>query len=142
MLDDIRAQAQAAIEDFESTGGAVFAERIKAVDGAGSGIDADLLDGQHGSYYASASHTHTLSALGAQRPSLPARPRRAAGPARMLHSVLRGMYTWPAEQSTEQLLFIVGIIRFWIAWSSEKKQYRIKYGNSNCLCQIKRKLCQ
>ena len=67
MLDDIRAQAQAAIEDFESTGGAVFAERIKAVDGAGSGIDADLLDGQHGSYYASASHTHTLSALGAQK---------------------------------------------------------------------------
>ena len=27
-------------------------------DGSGSGLDADLLDGQHGSYYAPASHTH------------------------------------------------------------------------------------
>ena len=26
--------------------------------GSGSGLDADLLDGQHGSYYATASHTH------------------------------------------------------------------------------------
>ena len=28
-------------------------------DGAGSTLDADLLDGQHGSYYAAASHTHS-----------------------------------------------------------------------------------
>ncbi|MGY8867483.1 MAG: hypothetical protein ACKVJK_17930, partial [Methylophagaceae bacterium] len=28
-------------------------------DGAGSGLDADLLDGQHGSYYAPASHNHS-----------------------------------------------------------------------------------
>jgi len=29
-----------------------------ANDGSGSGLDADLLDGQHGSYYATASHSH------------------------------------------------------------------------------------
>ena len=28
-------------------------------DGSGSGLDADLLDGQHGSYYAPASHNHS-----------------------------------------------------------------------------------
>lgn len=32
-------------------------------DGAGSGLDADLLDGQHASSFAQASHTHDLSAL-------------------------------------------------------------------------------
>ena len=30
-------------------------------DGAGSGLDADLLDGQHGSYYAVATHTHAFT---------------------------------------------------------------------------------
>ena len=32
-------------------------------DGAGSGLDADLLDGQHGSYYAPASHVHSYLPL-------------------------------------------------------------------------------
>ena len=32
-------------------------------DGSGSGLDADLLDGQHGSYYAPASHVHTFDSL-------------------------------------------------------------------------------
>jgi hypothetical protein len=32
--------------------------KIKTVDGSGSGLDADLLDGQQGSYYAAASHNH------------------------------------------------------------------------------------
>jgi hypothetical protein len=31
-------------------------------DGSGSGLDADLLDGQHGSYYATSGHTHTFAA--------------------------------------------------------------------------------
>ena len=31
---------------------------IKTVDGPDSGLNADLLDGQHGSYYAAASHNH------------------------------------------------------------------------------------
>jgi hypothetical protein len=34
-------------------------DAIKTVDGASSGLDADLLDGQQGSYYAPASHNHT-----------------------------------------------------------------------------------
>jgi hypothetical protein len=33
-------------------------------DGSGSGLDADLLDGQHGSYYAPANHNHTLTLSG------------------------------------------------------------------------------
>ena len=36
---------------------------IKTVDGAGTGLDADLLDGQHGSYYATAASVGTLSSL-------------------------------------------------------------------------------
>ena len=32
---------------------------ILTVDGAGSGLDADLLDGQHASAFAPAGHTHT-----------------------------------------------------------------------------------
>jgi len=36
---------------------------IKTVDGAGSGLDADLLDGQSSAYYATATHNHTLDGL-------------------------------------------------------------------------------
>lgn len=36
---------------------------IKAADGSGSGIDADMLDGKHGSAYANASHGHGASDL-------------------------------------------------------------------------------
>ncbi|MDC6463662.1 hypothetical protein PQZ07_00020 [bacterium] len=38
---------------------------ILTVDGAGTGLDADLLDGQHGSYYATAASVGTLSSLDA-----------------------------------------------------------------------------
>ena len=37
--------------------------KVKTVDGSGSGLDADLLDGQHGSYYAPASHVHSYLPL-------------------------------------------------------------------------------
>ena len=44
------------LTDFESTYVASdILTKLKTVDGAGSGLDADLLDGQHGSYYAPAS---------------------------------------------------------------------------------------
>jgi hypothetical protein len=33
-------------------------DAVKTVDGSGSGLDADLLDGQQGSYYSNTSHTH------------------------------------------------------------------------------------
>jgi hypothetical protein len=39
---------------------------IKTVDGAASGLDADLLDGQHGSYYQPASTAITTSNIGSQ----------------------------------------------------------------------------
>jgi hypothetical protein len=32
--------------------------KLKTVDGTGSGLDADLLDGQHASYYATSTHNH------------------------------------------------------------------------------------
>ena len=34
---------------------------IKTVDGSGSGLDADLLDGQHATAFAAASHSHAIS---------------------------------------------------------------------------------
>ena len=34
---------------------------VKTVDGTGSGLDADLLDGQHASAFAASSHTHTAA---------------------------------------------------------------------------------
>jgi hypothetical protein len=44
------------LTDFESAYVASdVLTKLKTVDGAGSGLDADLLDGQHGSYYAPAS---------------------------------------------------------------------------------------
>ena len=36
---------------------------VKTVDGAGSGLDADTLDGQHASYFATATHAHTWAAI-------------------------------------------------------------------------------
>ena len=39
---------------------------IKGVDGTGSGLDADLLDGQHGNYYQQASTAITTSNIGSQ----------------------------------------------------------------------------
>ena len=41
-----------------------LATAVKRLDGAGSGIDADLLDGQHGSYYTQYSDTVAASAIG------------------------------------------------------------------------------
>jgi len=38
-------------------------DAVKTVDGASSGLDADLLDGQHGSYYATAASVTAIAAL-------------------------------------------------------------------------------
>ena len=35
-------------------------DKIKTVDGTGSGLDADLLDGKEASSFAESSHTHSL----------------------------------------------------------------------------------
>lgn len=43
-----------AIQTGETTANDLL-ELIKLIDGSGSGLNADLLDGQHGSYYAAAS---------------------------------------------------------------------------------------
>ena len=40
-------------------------DKIKTVDGTGSGLDADLLDGKHASEFAAANHTHAPSSIGA-----------------------------------------------------------------------------
>lgn len=40
-------------------------EKLKTVDGTGSGLDADLLDGKHASEFAASNHTHTPSSIGA-----------------------------------------------------------------------------
>lgn len=45
--------------DAKLTGSALLGELLK-VDGTGSGLDADLLDGKDASAYAAASHTHAL----------------------------------------------------------------------------------
>jgi hypothetical protein len=38
--------------------------KVQSVDGAGSGLDADLLDGQHASAFATAGHNHDAAYLG------------------------------------------------------------------------------
>ena len=54
-LDEIIAQAEEksdeAVQAIVNLTNETLKEKIKSLDGAGSGIDADLLDGQHGSYY-------------------------------------------------------------------------------------------
>ncbi len=51
MLEEMRAQAQEAVQSVTDLSNAALLTKLKAIDGPGSGIDADLLDGQHGSYY-------------------------------------------------------------------------------------------
>ena len=48
-LDQSIKEVQSLLDEFSDEN---FLEKIKSVDGAGSGIDADLLDGKHGSEYA------------------------------------------------------------------------------------------
>jgi hypothetical protein len=70
MLSDMRAQAQAAVDAITAMSNTALLAKIKALDGSGSGVDADLLDGQHGSYYSNynnLSNKPTLSSLGGQR---------------------------------------------------------------------------
>lgn len=70
MLLDMRAQAEEAVKAITDLGNDALLEKIKAVDGAGSGIDADFLDGQHGSYYrdyTNLTNKPTLTSLGGQR---------------------------------------------------------------------------
>ena len=45
--------------------------KIKTVDGLGSGLDADLLDGKQASEFAASNHTHTRRALERQRQVIP-----------------------------------------------------------------------
>ena len=49
VLDKSIKEVQSLLDEFSDEN---FLEKIKSVDGAGSGIDADLLDGKHGSEYA------------------------------------------------------------------------------------------
>ena len=49
VLDQSIKEVQSLLDEFSDEN---FLEKIKSVDGAGSGIDADLLDGKHGSEYA------------------------------------------------------------------------------------------
>jgi hypothetical protein len=63
---------------------------IKTVDGASSGLDADLLDGLHGAAYSGTAHTHSEYAptFGIQHPNPPgtaSAPGTAATPARIDH---------------------------------------------------------
>lgn len=53
------AKADAALPAVSYTAADVLA-KVTTVDGAGSGLDADTLDGQHASAFATASHSHTL----------------------------------------------------------------------------------
>lgn len=46
-----------------------FVNYLTGADGAGSGLDADLLDGQQGSFYAPASHDHAFNNLTDSNPS-------------------------------------------------------------------------
>ncbi len=48
---EFQQQAQAAVEALRSMGGEQLLMLLQAVDGAGSELDADFLDGQHGDYY-------------------------------------------------------------------------------------------
>lgn len=52
-LDGVEASADVNESDAE------LLDSIKSVDGAGSGLDADLLDGQHASSFATSGHGHT-----------------------------------------------------------------------------------
>ncbi len=50
------------ISNVENDDAALILEKLKTVDGASSGLDADLLDGQHGSFYTNrANHTGTFA---------------------------------------------------------------------------------
>ena len=70
LLDDINSQAQIAINAIISMADATLLEKIRGIDGSESGIDADLLDGQHGAYYldyTNLTNKPTLETLGGQR---------------------------------------------------------------------------
>lgn len=70
IIQDLQAQAKEAIAEITDMGNSALLTKIKAIDGSGSGIDADLLDGQHGSYYLNynnLSNKPTISTLGGQR---------------------------------------------------------------------------
>lgn len=56
MLEDMQAQAQEAVQAITNLSNAALLTKIKDIDGKNSGIDADLLDGEHGTYYLDYSH--------------------------------------------------------------------------------------
>lgn len=70
MLTDMRGKAQQAVDLIREMSGDELLAMLLAVDGAGSGIDADKLDGQHGNYYlnyTNLTNKPTIDGLGGQR---------------------------------------------------------------------------
>ena len=70
MLADMRSQAQQAVDLIKEMSGDELLAMLLTVDGAGSGIDADRLDGQQGSYYlnyTNLTNKSTIEGLGGQR---------------------------------------------------------------------------
>jgi len=49
----------------DATTASALLTKIKTVDGSGSGLDADLLDGNHASAFATSDHTHSVATTGA-----------------------------------------------------------------------------
>ena len=70
MLADMRSQAQQAVDLIKEMSGDELLAMLLTVDGAGSGIDADRLDGQQGSdylNYTNLTNKPTIEGLGGQR---------------------------------------------------------------------------
>lgn len=67
-------------------------EKIKTVDGPGSGLDADLLDGKQASEFAASNHTHTPASIGAAAASHTHTPS-SIGAAAASHSHPAGQIT-------------------------------------------------
>ena len=63
--EDGKLPADSLPSDVGKDTAAEILEKLKTVDGTGSGLDADLLDGKHASEFAAVNHTHTPSSIGA-----------------------------------------------------------------------------
>ncbi len=70
LLETMQAQAQAAVDLIRNMTNEELLAMIVSFDGSGSGIDADKLDGQHGSFYLNYENLNnkpTIESLGGQR---------------------------------------------------------------------------
>lgn len=52
-----------ALDDLSNVNDSTILNKLKNVDGSGSGLDADTLDGHDSSYFATATHSHTINNL-------------------------------------------------------------------------------